>query len=714
VRVEDLSNPTPQSSGESVPGAVQKAFEPGDFVAGRYRVLSVIAAGGYGWVYKVHQVLMKKDLALKTLNPIVATEGTLLRLRKEAQLVSKLNHPNLVRAIDFAFIDGVQPFLVMEFVDGPTLAEYLKDHTRLETAEALQIFIPLCLALSYAHDQGIVHRDIKPSNIILAKDEREPEKFVPKIVDFGIAKLSMSEDSLTRTGDIFGTPLYMSPEQCHGTQVDARSDIYSLGCVIFEALTGAPPFRGNSPLETMMQHKSSTPLSLKQASLGTDFPNGLERCVAKMLAKEPRDRYQNLMDAADDLILIQAGQGHRTQATSLKTEALTQKKKANQTNALITLFVCGAALIGAICGAAVISYYFNTGSEKKHALTDKEQAEITKFLPEGLEQQQGFFAKEDKTSPQNLFAFAKDYSIGGLSGWEPGGKCTLYEAKGNQLIPRRSLLVFTALDDTFAIPYVLGRFHLDDLVGVIMRPSQITMDFSDRENEDIAVDLATRQRRLRLLSLHHILLSKRTLDQIGDLNPLRWLELSDVKYAKGTSLVGLTGEDIATHVRNLPRLASFKTSWACHLAPALKVLQSNNSLHQLSLAFSVMTSQEEYNLLHQFKYLDTLDLRSQRKIQWDQLPPSGLKRLCLEYHSITPSDLNALKRYQQLHELVISCQLENRKWKESEKKMIRAQLKDFLPAGFDLERKLTFAADGDEHSEVDKWFDPAHADPDQL
>lgn len=329
-------------------------FRRGDLIDSRYQVLSVIGQGGFGCVYKVNQVMLRKVCALKTLNPTSMSETTILRLRKEAQAASRLEHPNLVRALDFDMINGIQPYLVMELVEGPTLAEYLKEQGRLPLETALEIFIPLARAIAYAHQQGVIHRDLKPSNVILACDQSTRALFIPKIVDFGIAKIRFADESramsLTATGEVFGTPLYMSPEQCAGTGVDARTDIYSLGCMLFEALTGTPPFTGRNALEVMMQHGSAPLPSLKEASLGETFPSELERIVAHMLAKSPQERYSHSQKIVDDLFCLQEGDFDRI-STVEQTGPVLARREATKRNTLLKAFLGLACIIfGATIG----------------------------------------------------------------------------------------------------------------------------------------------------------------------------------------------------------------------------------------------------------------------------------------------------------------------------------------------------------------------------
>jgi serine/threonine protein kinase len=293
---------------------------PGEFAVGaviadgRYKIISTIGRGAMGSVYEVEQTFMKKRLAMKLLLAGQVSDHDLKRFQKEAQAASRLDHPNLVHAVDFGMLGGNQPYLVMDLVRGTTLANYIKTKGPLPVELAVDIFIPVCLGLDYAHHEGVVHRDLKPSNIIL--EGKSSQTLVPKIVDFGIAKVNVQEETaLTQIGEVLGTPLYMSPEQCAGEPVDFKSDIYSLGCVIFESLTGTPPFSGKNSLVTMMSHRSAKPPSLKEASLGFNFPRALECMMEKMLAKNPLDRYSSCMEIAQDFEYLKRGEFDKIAST---------------------------------------------------------------------------------------------------------------------------------------------------------------------------------------------------------------------------------------------------------------------------------------------------------------------------------------------------------------------------------------------------------------
>lgn len=328
----------------------------GTIVGGRYRVLSRCGQGGMGVVYKVEQIFVAKQMALKTICAKDLSEVSWRRFQTEARAAFAVKHPNVVSVHDFGTLEDGTPFMAMDFIEGKTLAEKIKAVPGLPIEQVLSIFIQVCFGLTAAHDRGIVHRDLKPSNIIIVDGASVGEEGSVKIVDFGIAKLIESDggqiQELTRTGEIFGSPLYMSPEQCQGGRVDHRSDIYSLGCVLFEALAGVPPFGGENALSTMMQHLSQKAPTLKEVSLGRDFPPSLESLVAKMLAKDPADRYQNLgfvvhslaQESKRDHSIVSISSGHDMPAKLPKKFALTENISSLRVGALLlatsVLFFC--------------------------------------------------------------------------------------------------------------------------------------------------------------------------------------------------------------------------------------------------------------------------------------------------------------------------------------------------------------------------------------
>lgn len=281
----------------------------GDIVSDRYRIHSLIGRGGMGSVYKIEQVLLGKTLALKILNTSRLSDLSVRRFHHEARAAFAIDHPNLITVHDFGLLEDKIPYLIMDYIEGESLAQRIKDNAMLDLKEALPLFLRICFGLGYAHEKGVVHRDIKPSNIMLVELRGELNDGFVKIVDFGLAKFTQKEgdniQSLTRTGEVFGSPLYMSPEQCSGNSVDERSDIYSLGCVFFETLTGTPPFIGQTALATMMLHLGQQAPSLKEASMGKDFPPVIERIVAKMLSKKPEERYQTLVQVAGELAILE-------------------------------------------------------------------------------------------------------------------------------------------------------------------------------------------------------------------------------------------------------------------------------------------------------------------------------------------------------------------------------------------------------------------------
>lgn len=288
-------------------GSVLTTPDPlvGTVLADRYKILSVLGRGGMSIVYKARHQLMDRVVALKMLHAqLVSDPQSLNRFQLEAKAVSALNHPNIIMVYDFGITEKGLPYLVMDFLQGMSIADIIQEEGQLDVVRGVNIFIQACEGLAHAHYKNVVHRDLKPSNIMLVTGE-EGESVV-KIVDFGIAKLlspdGQSIQRLTQTGEVVGSPLYMSPEQLMGHKLDARSDIYSMGCVIYESLTGKPPFLGDNVIDTMRKHLDEAPMPLKTARADLAIPEHLEHVVLKALAKEPIDRYQTMKELRDDLL----------------------------------------------------------------------------------------------------------------------------------------------------------------------------------------------------------------------------------------------------------------------------------------------------------------------------------------------------------------------------------------------------------------------------
>ncbi|MCC7529976.1 MAG: serine/threonine protein kinase [Candidatus Melainabacteria bacterium] len=269
----------------------------GALIDERYRVESLIAKGAVGSVYKAKQELLGRQVALKVLHGYLGADPeSLVRFHREAKAISRLEHPNLLTLYDFGMTADGQPYFVMDLLNGTTLAKVLTKEGRLDARRALTIIKQVLEALCEAHRKGIVHRDIKPPNIVLVEKE-ETKEFV-KLVDFSIAKMADNSTidpvQLTVDGIICGSPAYMSPEQCRGSDVDGRSDIYSIGIVLFEALTGKRPFSAKDLISLMYLHVNDEPPKLSDVEPDLQFPPMLEEMISSTLAKDPASRPQSV------------------------------------------------------------------------------------------------------------------------------------------------------------------------------------------------------------------------------------------------------------------------------------------------------------------------------------------------------------------------------------------------------------------------------------
>jgi len=276
----------------------------GTKISDKYELVAEIGRGHLGVVYKAVDESGSPPVAIKVLTQV--TERDVQRFQREVRAASKLGHPNIVRVYDLGATTTGAPFIVMELVEGTTLRKVIRSEGSMPVDRCVNIFRQICDALEHLHNNGIVHRDLKPANIMLVPST--PNEIV-KIVDFGLALPADPEaakaEKVTLDGYVTGTPAYMSPEQCIAAHVDHRSDIYSLGCVMFRALTGLAPIAGATPRDTMTKQVKAPPTPFARAACATNIPADLQQIILRCLEKKPEDRYQTVTDLRGDLALAQ-------------------------------------------------------------------------------------------------------------------------------------------------------------------------------------------------------------------------------------------------------------------------------------------------------------------------------------------------------------------------------------------------------------------------
>jgi eukaryotic-like serine/threonine-protein kinase len=279
-------------------GADAAAVDPllGTTIGGKYKIVRMLGEGGMGSVYEGEQLLGTKvrRIAIKTLHAHLSKDPKVLaRFQREVGTIAELEHPNTIQVYDFGSTSDGQLFIAMEFVQGHNVADILEKEGPMSAARAQGIFEQIAGSLGEAHQHGIVHRDLKPDNIVLT--ERAGKKDFVKVLDFGIAKHSGDEEKnepkLTQAGMVLGTPPYMSPEQFTGKPVDARSDIYSLGVVVYEMLCGKLPFKADTAWEWASQHMTVAPIAIESTTQGANLPRRIRDAISKALAKLPDDRW---------------------------------------------------------------------------------------------------------------------------------------------------------------------------------------------------------------------------------------------------------------------------------------------------------------------------------------------------------------------------------------------------------------------------------------
>jgi hypothetical protein len=280
---------------------------PGQIIDGRYQVVTELGEGGMGVVFQARHTEMDRTVAIKCLKPALLPDKEKIdRFMHEARTISRLKHHNIVNVYSVGMMSNGMPYIAMEYLQGERLSDLIAVRGYMTPEEALPIFIQVCDALAHAHQHKVVHRDIKPSNIMIVQENGEK---TVKVVDFGIAKtIADGMPSVTQTGLLIGSAFYMSPGQCAGRASDLRSDVYSLGCTLFEALTGKPPFQGATFFETLGMQLSEMPPAINDTNALVKISGELQAVVDCMLQKDPANRYQSMEQLKADFERVLAGQ----------------------------------------------------------------------------------------------------------------------------------------------------------------------------------------------------------------------------------------------------------------------------------------------------------------------------------------------------------------------------------------------------------------------
>lgn len=352
-------------------------IEPGTIIDGRYEVRAHLASGGMGDVYEAVEISLERPIALKMLSASLVGDALIFsRFKREGEVLSALSHPGIPHFYRFGLWEDRYPYIAAELLKGETLRQTISEQGTLDPFRVIAIAIQICFAMQAAHQHGVIHRDLKPDNIILTT---EPLPDSVKVLDFGIAMLQSQKDRekqpLTQSGQALGSIHYMSPEQCQGRLVDARSDIYALGCLVYELLSGHPPFVSDSIIDLMNKHLTELPTPLSVACSGKTLPDGLSSLVARSLAKEPGKRYQSMDEVRADLEKIVQGRGAEIAGF---VDVGAEHARGSLSHRATLWSVCAAILL-VTCLTVVVGYYVRSKSTLRLGATT---LPFTKVFPD--------------------------------------------------------------------------------------------------------------------------------------------------------------------------------------------------------------------------------------------------------------------------------------------------------------------------------------------
>ncbi|MCC7532192.1 MAG: protein kinase [Candidatus Melainabacteria bacterium] len=620
-------------------------LSPDSIILDRYKVLGLLGKGGMGSVYHLKHLHLQSEFALKVLNK-QADDTSWRRFENEAKAASRLDHPNLIKVHDSGLLPDGQPFFIMELVTGETLADIIKKNGNIPLLKTLKIFIQVGFALAYAHENGVIHRDLKPSNIMIAKGKDGSLTAIVKVVDLGIAKLTgideFNQQTLTRTGEIFGSPLYMSPEQCIGVAVDHRTDLYSLGCSMYEALTGAPPMIGENALSTMMKHQMEKPISLKDASMGRTFPAEVETLVAKLLEKDPDRRYSNAQLLTHDLVqleqmLSEKVSADETAAVAVSKPAVMAKNKAFFSSQIFVVLFC-----------SVVSYFLGFGTSRlfhqqpeappelpkplwKHAITAPQTPPV-KIPPNSMKDIVPFSSiSTDGRSRHFNFPSA---SVGDIR----IGNRPMAQARGLMSGAINEKVFFVPAPDYLQSPALLNRFAPDDL-------DSLFLEDEEQNSPNVLVALP------RLKSLTYLRLSMQTGDEAG-----QFIDQLPKLDRLGISHTNMTGAGVA-RLKCFPNLKYLACSSIRDVRPIIDKLPSARALEDLRIDDNRLTGMD-LRAIAKHKQLKCLSIGGHKEINDEALaelkPLKNLEHLFAVSCPVTEKSLSTFQTLKKLSYLRLS------------------------------------------------------------
>lgn len=607
----------PVSSESSAPTASELYKIPSTPLKGKYEFIQVIGAGGAGVIYKAKQNPLGRLVAIKMVHSHIVSQRSLKRFEQEAKTISNLVHPNIISIHDFGVSEDQQPYMVMDFMDGEPLSEYIKRNQRLSLEETISYANQICDGLSHAHAKGILHRDLKPNNIMLVPLESGENHI--KILDFGLAKLLHEDeenpgDHLTKTGETVGTPAYMSPEQVMGKNMDRQTDVYALGCVIYHCLTGSPPFVGETKMETMLMHLNKAPTPVNELLQEEIIDPLFDSLILKLLAKDPKERFASMQEVKRAIneakrglfTSVQTAPKVKSDHSTKPKERLEETKKTNesdlapQKNKGLIIALCALALIG--FPLTMLVFNLNKPVEK----FTKEKETETQKLPEPEEMPDQMFKSNIETEVRKQDDNNKASHIIRTNGLKISDRALLFLEKVHNLhelyldgspITDRGLEHIIRFKGIQVLSLKNTKVTDNGMKTLSLLPQLQVLDLTNSQITDEALPQIGECKKLISLNLANTKITSKNLSSISTIQGLKILNLSKTKITDN-NLQSLA------NLKNLTELVVTDTAIGDKGALAISKIES---LRNLELA-GTKISKEALKHIANLKYLGSLDL----------------------------------------------------------------------------------------------------------